>query len=858
MNSNAKAGAESPFNSPPAGAIQPAPPERDRISYEDSEYRPRHDPEAEDLLRRYLRDKHSYRLEGNLALRELEGRLANRPEADAEKSQPVFGDASAKMHNASLIQPSLAPYEQSGENADLSHRLSELSAYLHADLTKREAAWTKHSEMADQPPRREETGSSAAETPQPQNKRQKSNPDKPVLDRMWFEERFAALRSSIDEISDKQPGSNRRLDLLERQFQKLMERMEAREAADRSHSNVQAGLKELAVYLEDSKQWNITQNVRLRGVEEKIDRLSTLLARSHEAISATAKGLELVAQGTGRKLAEETAMLVSHTMDAKLESLNVAQPFDELSREVASLSMQTRQSARSTDEKIKTLQGRLESSLKRLGLGSGAEGAQAHMNGDDYSAISPSAFDDGDGYEHKLFGAAQRAARLAGENGEELSHKGEPIRYQIPYGEFLPDEERSHSHIGLVVAAIILLLASGAMLYLNLSSRKPAAPPPKTETSDLSMKQNPLRPAALTPVTTASIPQAERRAAQEDGTAAKLATAGKAWSTETTTATLTRALPAAEPLDSLQQVTMIGLSDKKSESLRKAAVEGDVSAQFSIGQTYLHGDDLASGLPQQERLFVAARWFRRAAEKGHAESQFRLATLYELGQGVYKDADQAQIWYQRAAKQGHVKAMHNLAVLSIRGNGRPKDYPVAALWFTHAADQGLPESQYNLALLYERGLGVERDLEQAYRWVSLAAQSGDEKSALKRAKLAQQLPEEQRARIDRDNATWVSAPADLETVGMPERAPTPKQPASAASAAAPEATSWSTQVTVQDSPVATVQKLLQTLGYKPGPVDGIFGPRTAAAIREFESKSGLQPSGQVSETLLAKLASAQG
>jgi sensor c-di-GMP phosphodiesterase-like protein len=41
-------------------------------------------------------------------------------------------------------------------------------------------------------------------------------------------------------------------------------------------------------------------------------------------------------------------------------------------------------------------------------------------------------------------------------------------RIPLPYGEFLPEDERSSSHMGLIIAAIILLLASIAMLYLNL------------------------------------------------------------------------------------------------------------------------------------------------------------------------------------------------------------------------------------------------------------------------------------------------------------------------------------------------------------------------------------------------------
>jgi Putative peptidoglycan binding domain len=48
------------------------------------------------------------------------------------------------------------------------------------------------------------------------------------------------------------------------------------------------------------------------------------------------------------------------------------------------------------------------------------------------------------------------------------------------------------------------------------------------------------------------------------------------------------------------------------------------------------------------------------------------------------------------------------------------------------------------------------------------------------------------------------------------------------------------------SPVANskgVQQRLQNLGFDCGPIDGIVGPRTRAAVRNFQAKSGLPPDG---------------
>ncbi len=43
--------------------------------------------------------------------------------------------------------------------------------------------------------------------------------------------------------------------------------------------------------------------------------------------------------------------------------------------------------------------------------------------------------------------------------------------------------------------------------------------------------------------------------------------------------------------------------------------------------------------------------------------------------------------------------------------------------------------------------------------------------------------------------------------------------------------------------VKTLQRSLRRLGWAPGPVDGLFGPRTEAAVRRFQTARGLTPDG---------------
>lgn len=53
--------------------------------------------------------------------------------------------------------------------------------------------------------------------------------------------------------------------------------------------------------------------------------------------------------------------------------------------------------------------------------------------------------------------------------------------------------------------------------------------------------------------------------------------------------------------------------------------------------------------------------------------------------------------------------------------------------------------------------------------------------------------------------------------------------------------------------LAEIQGLLAERGYDPGPADGIMGPRTGAAIRRYQQEANLEPTGQATRGLLARL-----
>jgi len=60
------------------------------------------------------------------------------------------------------------------------------------------------------------------------------------------------------------------------------------------------------------------------------------------------------------------------------------------------------------------------------------------------------------------------------------------------------------------------------------------------------------------------------------------------------------------------------------------------------------------------------------------------------------------------------------------GDGVEKDYQQALKWYRAAADQGYAWALTNLGCMYAKGLGVKLDLNEAAKWYELAAQEGDE------------------------------------------------------------------------------------------------------------------------------------
>ncbi len=206
---------------------------------------------------------------------------------------------------------------------------------------------------------------------------------------------------------------------------------------------------------------------------------------------------------------------------------------------------------------------------------------------------------------------------------------------------------------------------------------------------------------------------------------------------------------------SVQNVALSASGGRAGLSLEQAALRGDAVAQYELGLQRLAGNQTPEGVAL----------LRRAANQGLAMAQYRLAKLFERGEGVPSDIAQARQWTERAAAAGNRKAMHDLGVYYARGEGAPLDEATAFRWFKQAAELGVADSQFNLGVLYQQGRGAAANANEALFWFAVAARSGDNDARARAATLEAQLSPELVQQVRGRASTYTARPASARANG---------------------------------------------------------------------------------------------
>jgi TPR repeat protein len=159
---------------------------------------------------------------------------------------------------------------------------------------------------------------------------------------------------------------------------------------------------------------------------------------------------------------------------------------------------------------------------------------------------------------------------------------------------------------------------------------------------------------------------------------------------------------------------------EKERLCRISADRGEAQGQYCLGSMYYYGQIVPRDYAE------ALSWYRKAADQGYAKAQYGIGAIYYYGNGVPRDYVEALRWNHMAADQNDAGAQQAIGSAYYYGDGVSQDRSEAVRWYRLAADQGFAAAQYSLGLLYYRGRGVTQDHTEAYRWFHKAADLGNE------------------------------------------------------------------------------------------------------------------------------------
>ena len=165
--------------------------------------------------------------------------------------------------------------------------------------------------------------------------------------------------------------------------------------------------------------------------------------------------------------------------------------------------------------------------------------------------------------------------------------------------------------------------------------------------------------------------------------------------------------------------TPLGATRESLQQLYRAANEArDPDVMYLTGLMFDRGESVPRDYQE------ALRWYVLAAEAGQPDAMNSLGLMYALGHGVSQDLSEAMKWWVKAVDGGSITALTNIAITYYTGQGVPQNYPEAAKWFQLAADKGDADATNTLGLMYAQGLGVTRSSANAIELFERSAYLG--------------------------------------------------------------------------------------------------------------------------------------
>ena len=171
-------------------------------------------------------------------------------------------------------------------------------------------------------------------------------------------------------------------------------------------------------------------------------------------------------------------------------------------------------------------------------------------------------------------------------------------------------------------------------------------------------------------------------------------------------------------IDVQDEYSSLAERDDAVESMRELAENGDIHAQYFMGELYRDG-------PLLPPDWVMARyWFDKAAKQGYVAAQYALGKLYLSDDASVHDPELGIQWLEYAAYNGNHDASYRLGKEYLKGESVRRDTRKAIDHIYTSAQAGNLHAQYLLGKLLLQGKAVERDKEAGIQWLSQAAEQG--------------------------------------------------------------------------------------------------------------------------------------
>jgi TPR repeat protein len=169
----------------------------------------------------------------------------------------------------------------------------------------------------------------------------------------------------------------------------------------------------------------------------------------------------------------------------------------------------------------------------------------------------------------------------------------------------------------------------------------------------------------------------------------------------------------ASILSAPQHVLAIAAVPPDVAETKRLADAGDTAAQSTLGAWYRWG---AYGFQVNQKL--AAEWYLRAAKQGYSPAEVAIGEMYEFGEGVARDHQQALQWIRKATVERPGSAIW-IGQKHADHARTPQDRLTAMEWYRISAEAGNDTAQTALGILYESS----GEFAQATRWFRRAART---------------------------------------------------------------------------------------------------------------------------------------